>query len=175
MARQARRMRVLAIDPATRSGWTIGEPGQTPRLGFVDFRTDELDDAADVFARAMTWLIRLLAREQPELVVLEDLVPRFDKTIQSGLWAIFSGICRAKGIRVMAAPIATWRRYTLGDGRLPGKVAKARAVELCQQLGWPAPNHDAAEAACIWLWACSRVAPRIARRPEPLFVVGRRR
>ncbi len=70
----------------------------------------------------------------------------------------------------MTAHIGTWRSFVLGDGRLKKELAKTRAVQTVTRLGWDVDSHDAAEAACIWLWCCAQVAPDRAQRAEPLFL-----
>ena len=111
--------------------------------------------------------------QAPALLVIEGVVPQYDKTIQSGLFAIFTGIANAKGIKVLVAPVQTWRAFVLGDGKLPKAKAKARAVAVVHQLGWAEADvdHNAAEAGCQWLWACSQVEPKSVPR-IPLFMRG---
>lgn len=165
---------ILALDAATRTGVCIGEPGGTPRLDTVDFRCGKGDDAA-LFGRAMVWMGRLVREEAAagrpiRLVVIEGLVPQYDKTLQCGLWAIFTGIAAIKEIPVKVAAIQTWRAFVLGSGKLNKITAKARAINITTQLGWNPQGHDAAEAGCIWLWGCAQVAPKLTHRFEPLFL-----
>jgi hypothetical protein len=164
---------ILALDSATRTGVACGEPGLTPVLETVNFGR-ELDDQFDIWSRAQVWLIRRIneaqALGQPiGLLVLEGLVPKYDKTIQCGIYAIFGAIARNKEIPVLEAPVRTWRAFILGNGGMKGALAKRRSVDLARSLGWQPKNHDAAEASMQWLWACSQVAPRQAHRFEPLF------
>jgi len=84
----------VALDAATRTGVCLGEPGATPRLLTVSFQRL---DTYQIFARAMVWMGRLVREEAAAgrpigLVVIEGLVPQYDKTLQCGLWAIFTGI-----------------------------------------------------------------------------------
>lgn len=163
---------ILAIDAAKRTGFAFGKPGAIPSLGFIDFGRPH-DDAPDIFGRAVKWMARNCAENQPALVVLENVVPQYDKTLQSGLWGVLAGIAAAKGIKVEVVAVQTWRAFVLGDGKLPKVKAKARAVSVVHQLGWAEADvdHNAAEAGCQWLWACSRVAPRLL--PQiPLFLRG---
>jgi hypothetical protein len=165
---------ILALDSATCTGVCEGEPGGSPVLEAVDFGR-ELDDEFDIWARAQLWIIRRFnaaheAGRPIGLMVIEGLVPQYDKTIQCGIYAVCGAVARNKGIPILRAPIATWRAFCLGNGRMKGKLAKQRSVEIATQLGWKPPNHDAAEAAMQWLWACSQVAPRQAHRFEPLFL-----
>ncbi len=187
---------ILALDSATHTGVCQGEPGcEEPVLEVVDFGR-ELDDPFDVWSRAQLWLIRRLIAAQShgrpiKLVVIEGLVPQYtpvrsgpdadaatgNKVLQIGIYAMFGAVARNKGIPVMRAPISTWRAFCLGNGRMKGQLAKKLSVEKVKQLGWKLPkppNHDAAEAAMQWLWACSQVDPRRAHRVEPLLLAARR-
>lgn len=172
---------ILALDVATKTGVCIGKPGGKPYLATLNFRQDPTDEPEDIYGRAVIWMATRLKVDPPALIVIEKPVPpsaawgstnHQTTLITIGLFGVFCGVARAKNIKVMPAPISTWRKYTLGKGNMKGALAKARAVDLCRQLGWEAPDHNAAEAACIFLWSCSMVAPQICRRVEPLFLQG---
>jgi len=162
---------IWGLDPSTKTGVACGRPGTTPVLTTVELQ-HEFDTYVDVFARAVKWFSGKLDEGLPELVVIEGLVPAQNHSnamIAYGLHAVFAGLANSRGVLVRFAPVSTWRSYFLGMGRIGGDKAKAQAVMLCKQLGWDAPDHNAAEAAGIWLYGCSLVAPQITRRHEPLF------
>lgn len=164
---------ILALDPATRMGVCEGRTGDTPRLSAINFRRDPSDEPEDIYGRATHFLADRLRSNVPDLLAIEQPFPsqRFDTSLISiGLYAIFTGIAHCKGVRTVKAPIQTWRKYFIGRGNLPGPQAKRECLRLCEALGWPAPTHDAAEAAGIWSWACAVHAPQSVRRVEPLFV-----
>lgn len=165
---------IIALDPATTTGICHGTVGSKPRLLTRCFRskTDE-----DMYGAATVFFATFLKDKRPDLVCIEaPIQAAWGKTnaqttsITRGLYAIFTGIARAKGIEVARADIGTWRKYFIGRGNLKGKEAKAQCVSLCAQLGWDAEDHNAAESAGIWCWAGSTVAPKIAQRVEPLFL-----
>jgi hypothetical protein len=160
------------------TGIALGHPGATPLLSTVNLARD-LDDPCDVFARALNWWRTL--GHVPDLLVIEAPVPpskawgetNFKTThISLGLNAIFTGLATQQKIPVLSAPIAAWRKFFLGRGNMKGADAKLACVRLCRTLHWLAPDHNAAEAAGIWLWGCSQVAPKNVQRVEPLFTHG---
>lgn len=160
-------MRVLALDPATITGVADGIAGGTPVLSTVHLRKSPDDDFQDIMCRAAAWMIgRLEARDMPRVVVLETPVPplasrNFDSTrLAMGLDGLWTGIARSRGLYVRHVTVSSWRKGVLGNGRLKGPVAKARMVEMCKRLKWPAIDHNAAEAAGVWLWACSEIKMR---------------
>jgi hypothetical protein len=177
-------MIVLAIDPATRTGWCMGAVGGKPKLGTVNFAGD---DHPDVFARALRWIDVQLSAEacmgRPNVLAIEEPVAPFQVQGQTqwattqialGLQAIFMGAARRHGIQIITAPIRSWRKYALGHGALKGAEAKQRMVRLVHELGFADEDtdHNAAEAAGIWLYAGAQSAPMQVTRHEPLFVRG---
>lgn len=177
-------MRIVALDLALRTGVADGEPGATPHLSFVEFGREN-DDHADVFARVLRWIGRLLDplndKGLPDLIVTEAPVAKFDKSLQMGVRGVVLGVARNRGVKLIEVPVQTWRAYALGFGNLKGSVAKARCILMCQRLDWTVPttkrgnpDHNAAEAAGMWLWAGGKVDPKNTVRHEPLFVGSRK-
>ena len=165
--------RILALDVATRMGVAEGEPGLFPVLTTVKLGRDG-DDHADIFARAALWITRRMLDDPPDWVVSEEPVGKFDSRLLMGLRGVVLGLVHAHHVKITEVPVATWRVYALGSGKLKKDVAKARAVALCARLGWgEGIDHNAAEAAGMWLWACAKVAPRAVPRHEPLFARDR--
>jgi hypothetical protein len=169
---------IVGVDPATLTGLCWGRVGETPRLESRKFRVSPLDKVEDLFGRAASFWGDMLARVEPDIAAIEAPVRVLvtsnedTTTLTRGLYAIFAGLARARSIRVLPAQISTWRKYFLGHGRLAGAVAKRECLRRCTLMGWTAPDHNAAEAAGIWLWACAMEHPQLAKRPEPLFVEG---
>jgi hypothetical protein len=139
------------------------------------------DDHADIFARAMHWIdVQVLADGRPDVLAIEEPVAPFQMQGQTqwsttqialGLQAIFMGAARRHGIKIITAPIRSWRKYALGHGALKGTDAKARMVRLVHELGFgdEDTDHNAAEAAGIWLYAGAQVAPMQVVRSRCLF------
>lgn len=158
---------VLAIDPATETGIADGIAGKIPALSVLRLRHDPDEDHDDLFRRAALWLWRRISVAAPDFLVIEAPVPPHrakgfttynTSALALGLNGLYVGIARAAGVHVITAPIRTWRKGVLGRGDLPGEVAKRAMVKHCRLLGWDAPDHNAAEAAGIWLWACGQPA-----------------
>jgi hypothetical protein len=168
---------ILALDIAKRTGVARGIAGGTPILSTENFSRPG-DDDADVFGRFTMWVARVLRDDPPELIAVERPLPRFESSMLFGLRGIVLGLARCKSVRVLQVPVSTWRKYFLGAGNLKGPVAKQRCIENCERLGWivplvrGVPDHNSAEAAGIFSWAESKVAPKVAQRVEPLFLGG---
>lgn len=174
-------MQILAIDPNTKTGLAEGEPGDRPHLETQNFRRDDTDEPEDILERATFYFADRFRQRSPGAIFIEAPVPpsqltgatTFNTTLVTiGIYAIVVGIARCKSIPIEKAHISSWRKYALGSGRLKGADAKRLAVRLCGQLGWSAPDHNAAEAGCIWLYGCAQLSPATTIRHEPLFVRG---
>lgn len=169
---------IWAIDPATKTGLACGEPGGTPILSVHKFREYREESQHTIFERAHRFIRKRIELRKPALLAIEDPVPphgaagrtTFDVTTTLlGLRAIFIGAALDYGVQVLGAPIGSWRKYFIGVGNLKGDEAKAQCLALCTQLKWSPPDHNAAEAGGIWLWACAQVAPTRTQRVEPFF------
>lgn len=160
------------------TGFAIGKPkDRAPEIGVVKFSRGQ-DAWPDLFGRVFRWYDIVLATHKPALVAVETPMPtqaRQGKTNETaiaasyGIHAIFVGVAKAWKIEVLEVSVRTWRKYFLGAGDLPGERAKLAAMRLCRQLQWTTDDHNGAEAAGIWSWACSQVQPQSVRRIEPLF------
>lgn len=167
---------ILAIDQNTKSGIAEGLPGATPRLETINFRRDETDTPEDLYERALFYFADRFRADPPGLVAIERVVPpsaaqgftnHNTTLITLGIYAIVIGVVRCKSIPLRTVAVSTWRKAFLGSGKLTGDVAKREAVRLCGRLGWDAPDHNAAESAGIWHWACSQVAPHALTTLHP--------
>jgi len=168
------RTRILAIDPGTNGmGIADGIVGETPTLSAIKFRADDDDDHLDILGRAGRWMWMRVSLHYPDVLAIERPVPphaargftNFDTTMLTiGLYGGLVMIAKAARIKVVPAHIATWRKAVHGKGNLKGPDAKRRMVELCRQLKWEAPDHNAAEAAGIWMWAAGTNQEALLRK-----------
>lgn len=168
---------IIALDPATHCGCAVGTVGGTPRLSSVTMRDSRDDPVEDVYGRAARWFGQVLDRHEPVLVAVEKPFystgnTNFSTTAMlQGLYAVLTGIARARGIVVWPVSVATWRKYTLGTSKLGSREdAKRTMMKLCRQLRWSAPDDNAAEAAGVFIWASAKYSPAGVVRVEPLFV-----
>lgn len=164
---------VLALDPATKTGVAFGAPGERPQLWTENFGGE--DTAWEgVYANATFWLADFLRTRSPALFIIEQPVPpsavrgvtnHATTMITIGLYGVFTGLVGCKKIRLTPVRIGMWRKHFLGVGNLKTEEAKRAALRRCRQLGWEAPDHNAAEAGGIWEWGCAQL-----RQPSLLAV-----
>jgi len=158
---------LLALDISLTTGvaWG-GAEGGVPRscVWALPVREENLDRALSSLREAVMGLCKF---EKVEIVCIEAAGRYIDS--QSSAYAAFllislSAVAREAayrhGARVVPVSVGTWRKHWLGSGNLPGHEAKRRAVQRCEQLGWPAKDHNAAEACGIWAWGMAQFYPK---------------
>lgn len=166
-------MRVLAIDPGTNMGVADGELGGTPELSVVRLRKDGDDDPEHLFGRAGRWIWeRIKTGPTIDVLAIEAPIPPMvsrdyhSTRLAMGLNGLLVGVAKAALITVKSPTVGQWRKRVLGHGRMSGPDAKRAMVRYCKALNWPACSHDAAEAAGIWMWACSELDKSALLRRE---------
>jgi hypothetical protein len=168
---------IWAFDIATNMGVAEGYAGERPILTTIRLSKPD-DDAGDAFARALKYIATKMQGGRPDRAYIEAPIPGMamqGKTNADaiarlwGLAACIEGALRCKNIMVRRANIQAVRKRFIGHGNLKGPEAKRRTVELCNELGWEPPNHDAADAAAVWHFGVLQTAPRLAVMVEPLL------
>jgi hypothetical protein len=161
---------IMAIDPAARGcGIAHGAPGTTPQLRTVNFARDDTDTGPIIFRRALEFFNDEFVKPgRPRVLAIEAPLPKFNPMILFGLYAVITATALHWHVRLLPVSVQSWRKHFLGSAKLDKEHAKAAAVRVCKQLKWDAPDHNAAEAAGIWDWACGR--ERVASiHAGPLF------
>ena len=168
---------ILGIDPALATGFALGRVGERPQLQTLRLVGETVEDR---FGCASNYMRVLFDQFKIDVVAIEQ--PPFisggtnHNTTQTlvGLYAIYTGATRARGIKLLPVTPSTWRKHFLGagNGKLPRAAAKAAAIEQCRRLKWDAPDDNAADAAGIFAWAESQLSPQLAHQTGPLFTGG---
>lgn len=122
-------MKILALDPATHTGWCWGETDSAPKSGWVDLRPNKGDPASLVPYRLMGFLRDVGSYGLPDLIVYEEPIaigaltkfdrPQNEETAKMPYYlesAIFIW-CIAKNVEFRAVHQATYRAHFLGKGR----------------------------------------------------------
>lgn len=179
-------MKIVALDIATATGVCIGSAGGAPACISVDLGKGLGDD--EKFAQALKVVDRIIRAEAPDLVVVEAAIggPQSSQFLV-GLVAIVRAVCTARGVPVKAHHQGSIRKHFLGhvpSVRGQGaaskyaakKAIKAQVINRCRALGWTVEDDNAADAAALWDFACSRLSAAHGSATSPLFggVHGRR-
>jgi hypothetical protein len=168
------RLIILGLDLATTTGWAIGAPGETPRCGSLRFgKPDSSSDA--IFADALRWLSEFLRSERPDSIMLEAMLPpqamkgetsRATRDRLAGLHGVVRGVAHCRGIYDIGTVSTLTARHHFCGAR---SADKSDVHDKCRALGWPANDHNAADACAVWSFACGLVAPESALLVSPLF------
>lgn len=164
---------IIGLDIGVRLGVAIGVPGSRPESFAVRLKKPR-QDAGVALGNAIAFLNATLSRHAPALVVKEapPALQGFANMgnaahvvrMTFGIHAIVDGMAERFGIPCHEVHDATARKHFIGKGRMGDRDSTKRAVlTRCRQLGWIAAdstNEDAADALCVWDWACAHLARR---------------
>lgn len=165
-------MRILAIDQATRSGWSFGEERSTARYEFGSFRMPKRDWKGERLVIFRDSLNDLIERFQPDLVGYErplvtmlgsnktigDKQKPFNlETIQFllNLEGVLIETTARHSIQTEHYPSSSWRKTALGMGRLPPGAPqgefKRMMIRRANALGYDVKDDNEADAIGILL------------------------
>ncbi len=146
-------MKVLAFDTATKTGVCFGRAGETPRAWSVALGKD---DWPSRFSKCLIMTAHYIEKFQPDLVTVEQFVggPKANSNLV-GLVACVQGEAQRLGVRVVSYYPASVRKHFLGTVK-PGGAIKGAVYAKCRLLGWKVEDTDAADAAALWDYTCSR-------------------
>lgn len=176
---------ILGLDIATAMGFAEGEVGTIPFLGSEKFKRSKHDDHADVFGRALDWMVRRLdarnGQRRPDAVYVEAPLPPGAPGVKTnpettlrllGMWGALAGAVKCKrGILYREVSVQKVRMGFIGHGRVDGggEEAKRRVMAMCRLLGWTPSDDNAGDAAAVWWHACTIHAPDAAQVITPLM------
>lgn len=155
----------LAFDIASKTGVAHGRAGSKPSAFAVD-----LGKASDEerFSKALRMTAAYIDRFKPDLVAVEAPVGGRDaNALLIGLAACVKGEAARHGCRVVEYFPATVRKHFLGKAltsrdfpalskAAAKKAIKGAVMDRCRLLGWEVETGDAADAAALWDYACSK-------------------
>jgi hypothetical protein len=159
---------ILALDIATQLGWAYGAPGEVPSSGTVKLGDKDSSPEARGY-RAKLWIYDRFERGPlPKIIAIEgQLHPQAfsDKRAAKLLY----GLPMVMGVAawdfdvrdIREHEVADVRGLFIGYRRLKSELAKAEVQKKCRALGWPAVDHNAADALALWAYQATKVAPKV--------------
>lgn len=181
-------MIVLALDPASSTGFAHGPPGGKPTLGII--RLDSKMSPARRFCLLEDRVRNIIGTAVVDYVAIESrfiqptTADRFNgkaERLGYGYEAAILMACEREGIgthRILFVTPGQWRKTAFGKGSAPKDLTsyasrrdylKGEAILLVAQRGWGLVNDDAAESALLWSYACEQVQSRSTEKLLPLF------
>lgn len=156
---------IMGLDTAGTTGVAEGIPGGVPTLYSRRFRLEDDNSPVEAFGRAVVWGAKRFAEIKPAAVFIEATIPdtalhgettHGAQMIKMGLYAILTGIARAKGIPVYPVNINKYRKAFTGHGGLRGDEGKKLVMQQCRERGWDPPDLDSSDAAGVWWYGCTQ-------------------
>ena len=171
---------IIALDIATRTGWALGRPSQAPRSGSQRFGQFH-SDPHEIFGAALKWFSEFLQQQEPrpDTLIVEQMLPplamkgqtsRAVRDRLAGLHGVMLGVAQLRGVGEIAqASVGDVRSHFIGDRMCRREQAKREVMLQCETQGWPAQDHNAADACALWSYACTLIRPELGLRVVPLF------
>ncbi len=156
--------RILALDPASATGWACGRADERPVHGTLKMpKRDVMGERLLALFHALRGIIRA---NEPELIAYElPFMPRASD--MNSMWHVVQMAQKIEGIVMLVAAEASipadgytsqsWRLGFMGFGRAPKGGTKDHMKKACmarvRMLGYEPGSMDAAEAIGIWHYA----------------------
>lgn len=187
---------LLALDPATTTGWAYGLPGEEPTFGSIGFGGPGVCNG-EVIGKFRAWLLETCYRIKPRAVCFESpYVPRPKKNPKPGekdvinpltlrrLYAIageIEAVAWQLRIECLEATTGEICKYFTGTQYHGGRDQKKAAIMArARQYGWDVRDTDAADAVALWAMAENIFDPVASSRrgdgdlslplPEPVVI-----
>lgn len=153
---------ILALDLSSNLGWAYApRSAERPRSGVWELPRAAVDMMA-TFAAAENRINDAITVHAPSLVVIEAPLPiqaqtdTFTAELMLGLDAIVRLAVWRHEIDCQRVKVGDVRKHATGTVR-HGRDVKAAIVAAVQARGWPITDHNAADAALLWLYARDRI------------------
>ncbi len=155
---------ILTLDLSSRTGWAYGLPGQRPTTGVwmlppyvidpgrcLGALGNELADALWLHQPATVWVeAPLPARGQTHAASAMQQI-QLDGVVKETCWRW------EKTLRTVHA--GTVRKAVIGRGN---NVSKDDVLAWCAGRGWDILDHNAGDAAVLWVYGCQQAGQRVA-------------
>lgn len=149
--------RVLALDPATKTGWALADNGRVTASGVWDLaptKQRRFEGGGMRFVRLRRHLEEV---GKVDLLVLEEV--RRHAGVDAahaygGALAVITAWCEEHGIPYESIPVGTIKRHATGKGN----ADKRAMIEAARLRGWDPEDDNEADA----LWLLDLVTQRAA-------------
>ena len=152
---------MIALDLSSQVGWAIGELGGRPLLG--TWVLPSIGGEGARFASFENELADAMAVHEPSIMALEAPLPlpalnnRDVAFQQMGLRAIALSEAYRASASVHESDVYSIRLAVLGTGRFAKGQVKHAVEAWAKREGLNAPDHNAADAACLWTFYSRRL------------------
>jgi len=181
---------VLALDLATTMGWAFGPVASTkPICGSVNLKTGLGGDGV-IGANFLKWFDAFTRGVEIDALFIEREMQLGAKAMNHeatkrlmGLVFMAESVGELRGFQKIGLVYAqSARKHFVGQARFQNEidprtgltmksrdVGKEAVMRRCRMLGINAQDHNAADAAALWMYGASTMNPRLAHASTPLF------
>ena len=149
-------MRILAIDPGTRTGWAwLDTDGGGPEHGTVAFALERGESAGMRFLKFRAWLHGAMAEGKPDLVIYERAHHRGGAATEVcvGMTTRIQEEAERMGAEYVAVHTASLKKHATGSGR----AGKAEMISAARERWGVEPIDDnEADALCLLAFAVEK-------------------
>ncbi len=174
--------KIAALDIATTTGWSVAYPGTRPLMGVIRFCPPGASHE-EIGAAAIGWASDFFAVHQPDILVFEAPLPSSHMRgrtnantarVLMGLVMVIPAVAKLRQVPIIReADVQDVRGHFIGTRRMKSAEAKAATMRRVKQLGWADPDapldHNAADAAAVWDYACAVLFPKAHASGQPLL------
>ncbi len=160
------RLMVAAFDLGAHTGVAIGLAGQKPALSTEMVGSRSIPHGARFLAMQRLTL-QIINLHRPDRIVIEKPIAAGVKgseervQLAMGYRAAVMTAAYAKSVPFFEFSVMSVRRHFIGSSKLHRAKAKAATVARASALGWKPMTEDEGDAAAVWDYACSKMAPHL--------------
>lgn len=180
-------MKILALDPAAKTGWAFSNGGPHVASGVAQFKAKQFGARCKEYRQ---WLVDMVKEHDVDLVGIETMYKGVNSNETTEKWLralniIAHEVCATRNIEIEEVAINAWRSVFVGVTHAPKWVGadlpkqkrqyearkwiKKRVIEECQSRGWSPKDDNEADALGILEFVRRKHDHDYAVRTAPLF------
>ena len=146
-------MRILALDPATVTGWASWHVDDGVESGREDFSVHKEGHVGRLWIAIDEWLHEMIRRHRPDIVVQETPIVQGSARIPFGFMTLCQRACAMRDVEWCSVHPSTLKKWATGSGR-----AKKEDMIREARRRWPRAgvwNDNEADARLMAEWAAA--------------------
>ena len=166
---------ILALDPATETGWCLGSPDAIPRLGTINLSKRVEISRGFAFEWFRRWLLEMIASKGVTHIIFES--PILTKFTNINMTRMAQGLDAHIEAAVAMHNDQSTRKVSLCEAT-PGQMKKALTgkgnakkdamMKHAYARGMEPDNNNEADAFAAWLCVLAEIAPDELLRFDPI-------
>lgn len=142
-------MNILAIDPATKSGWAVYNGKKVSKSGVIDFKNGPWDGAGVRYLKFQTWVSGMIDKHSIDLVFYECVERHQGGTyaahVYGGYIAALQSACESLKVPYTGEGVGTIKKFWTGSGN----AGKEAMIKEARERGHNPKDDNEADAIAI--------------------------